>query len=171
MKDYENFKPLVIKSARGSHVKLMDNSKVIDATSSWWCKNLGHNHPRLKKALIKQANKFEHVMFANTTNEIIVELSEKLANMTKTLNKVFYASEGSSAVEIALKMSLHSRKITAESTRTKFMALCNSYHGETGLALSATDIELYRKPYAELLIPFHFIQNIPTVKRNHQQGY
>ena len=163
MKDYASFKPLVIKSAHGSYIKLTDNSKVIDATSSWWCKNLGHGHPRLKIALLKQTNKFEHVIFANTTNKIIVELSEKLASLTKSLDKVFYASEGSSAVEIAIKMSLHSRKITAEKNRIKFMALRNSYHGETGLALSATDIDLYCKPYTELLIPFHFIQNIPYV--------
>lgn len=163
MKDFEDFKPLVIKSARGSYIKLNDGSKMIDATSSWWCKNLGHGHPRLKSALSKQANKFEHVIFAGTTNEVIVELSEKLAKMTKSLPKVFYASEGSSAVEAALKMSLHARMISGENSRTNIMALRNSYHGETALALSATGIDLYRKPYKKILTPVTFIQNIPYV--------
>lgn len=163
MKDYVDFQPLIIKSARGAYIKLTDNTKLIDATSSWWCKNLGHNYPRLKKALFSQANKFEHVIFANTTNKVIVELSEKLTALTKTLTKVFYASDGSSAVEIAIKMSIHSRKITEEQNRTKIMALQNSYHGETGLALATTDVRLFRKPYEELLPQFSFIQNIPYV--------
>ncbi|MBU0744531.1 MAG: adenosylmethionine--8-amino-7-oxononanoate transaminase [Gammaproteobacteria bacterium] len=163
MKDYKAFPPLIIKSAEGSHIKLNNGSKIIDATSSWWCKNLGHGHPRLKVALLKQADKFEHVIFAGTTNEVIIELSEKLARMTKTLKKSFYASDGSSAVEAAIKMSLHSRVIEKEYHRTQIMALGNSYHGETGLALSATDINLYRKPYNKTLIPFLFLKNIPYV--------
>lgn len=163
MKDYTCFQPLIIKSARGAYIELNDNFKLIDATSSWWCKNLGHNHSRLKKALFKQANKFEHVIFANTTNKTIVELSEKLAAMTKTLDKVFYASDGSSAVEIAIKMSVHSRKISDEHNRTNIMALQNGYHGETGLALAATDMRIFRNPYEELLPQFSFLQNIPYV--------
>jgi adenosylmethionine-8-amino-7-oxononanoate aminotransferase len=164
MKDYQEFPPLIIKSARGAYIKLNDNSKIIDAISSWWCKNLGHNHPRLKNALKKQINKFEHVIFANTTNEIIVELSEKLANMTKTLNKLFYASDGSSAVEAAIKMSFHSRIIAGEKNRDRIMALSNSYHGETGLALAATNIKLYQQPYRQILIPSFFLKNIPYVR-------
>jgi adenosylmethionine-8-amino-7-oxononanoate aminotransferase len=163
MKDYETFRPLVVTGARGSYIHLQNGSKLIDAISSWWCKNLGHGHPRLKAALIKQANKFEHVIFANTTNEVIVKLSEKLAKMTRTLKKISYASDGSSAVEIAIKMSLHSRKITGQTIRTKIMALSNSYHGETGLALAASDNKLYNEPYKELLPPFVFLLNIPYV--------
>ena len=163
MKDFENFKPLVVKSARGAYIKLDDGSKIIDAVSSWWCKNLGHGHPRLKTALLKQANKFEHVIFSNTTNKTIVELSEKLVAMTKSLDKVFYASDGSSAIDAAIKMSLHARINAGERRRTQIMALCNSYHGETGLALSATNIELYRSPYQQILTPFIFLQNIPYV--------
>ncbi len=163
MKDYEDFRPLVIKSAKGAYIKLANNTKIIDAISSWWCKNLGHGHPKLKAALLAQANKFEHVIFTNTTHKVIVDLSEKLAGLTKALNKVFYASDGSSAVEAAIKMSLHARIIAGETKRTQIMALDNSYHGETGLALSATNIKLYRTPYEPLLSPFVFIKNIPYV--------
>jgi adenosylmethionine-8-amino-7-oxononanoate aminotransferase len=163
MKDYQSFKPLVIKKAHGSYIELADNAKIIDAVSSWWCKILGHGHPRLKAALLRQAGKFEHVIFANTTNEAIVELSEKLTSMTKSLAKVFYASEGSSAVEIAIKMSLHSRKISGEGQRRQIMSLQNAYHGETGLALAVSNVGLYRKPYEEVLVPCIFLQNIPYV--------
>lgn len=160
MKDYETFAPLPIKSAQGAYIELKDGSKLIDAISSWWCKSLGHGHVRLQSALMKQMEKFEHVIFANTCNETIVELSEKLTGMTKTLNKIFYASEGSSAVEIAIKMSLHAQKIIGKKS-LKIMALQNSYHGETGLALAASDNPLYRKPYEEFLMPVIFLQHIP----------
>ena len=108
--------------------------------------------------------KFEHVIFANTTNDIIAELSKQLATLTKNLKKVIYTSDGSCAVEIALKQSLHTRLITGETNRNKFMALSNSYHGETGLALSVSDVGLYRTPYETVLFKAEFIQSIPYVK-------
>lgn len=167
MKDYQDCKPLVIKSAKGSYIELANNTKIIDAIASWWCKSLGHGHPRLKAALLKQADEFEHVIFANTTSKTIALLSEKLVAMTQSLKKVFYASDGSSAVEAAIKMSLHSRIIAGENQRTKIMALANSYHGETGLALAATNISLYRKPYQKILMPVVFLKDIPYVSSKH----
>ena len=144
MKDYEQFKPLVIGKAQGSYLELVSGEKIIDAISSWWCKSLGHNHPHLKQALLAQVEKFEHVILANTTNETIVRLSEKLTQLTQTLNKVFYAGDGSCAVEIALKMCLHARQILGEPQRHRFIALDNGYHGETMGALSVSDVGLYR---------------------------
>ena len=163
MKDYETLKPLPIKSAKGTYLKLTNGKEVIDAISSWWCKSLGHNHPRLKRALLKQVDQFEHVIGTNTCNQTLAKLSEKLGTMTKTLSRVFYAGDGSSAVEIAMKMSLHSRQITGESGRYKFMALQNGYHGETLLALSASDLQQYRQPYEKIAVPVLFIPNIPYV--------
>lgn len=157
MKDYEVFKPLAIAQANGSWLTLQDGRKVIDAISSWWCKSLGHQHPRLKQALLRQLDQFEHVILANTTNETIVTLSEKLANLTTSLNKVFYASEGSSAVEIALKMSLQAQQLRGEPQRQTFVALTNGYHGETMGALSVSDVGLYRVPYESLLFETMFI--------------
>ncbi|MBA3661143.1 MAG: adenosylmethionine--8-amino-7-oxononanoate transaminase [Gammaproteobacteria bacterium] len=157
MKDYEIFKPLCIKQARGSYIELTDGKKIIDAISSWWCKSLGHNHPRLKAALLNQLDYFEHVILANTTNELIVNLSTQLAQLMSTLKKVFYASDGSCAVEIALKMSLHARFILGDSKRTQFIALRNSYHGETIGALSVSDLGMYQAPYSPLLFKTHYI--------------
>src|SRR3990167_7531890 len=101
MKDYETFKPLPITQASGCFLQLADGRKLIDAISSWWCKSLGHGHPRLKQALINQLEKFEHVILANTTNETIVLLTQQLASLLPTLNKVCYASDGSCAIEMA----------------------------------------------------------------------
>lgn len=163
MKDYEILKPLIIKQAQGSYIELIDGKKIIDAISSWWCKSLGHNHPRLKQAIFTQIEQFEHVIFANTTHETIVKLSMQLAALTHSLDKVFYAGDGSSAVETALKMSLHSRIIQGDHQRTGFIALANGYHGETTGALSVSDVGLYRDPYQSMLFPTDFISSIPYV--------
>lgn len=163
MKDYLTFPPLVVSKAYGSFIELENGHRVIDAISSWWCKSLGHNHPRLKKALYTQLDRFEHVIFANSTHEIIVQLSEKLALLSPGLDKVFYASEGSSAVEIALKMALHAQQIKGFPERNQFTALQNGYHGETFMALGLSDLGLYRKPYESQLIQPQFINNIPYV--------
>jgi adenosylmethionine-8-amino-7-oxononanoate aminotransferase len=163
MKDYTNLKPLRIKSASGSYIELENGKRVIDAISSWWCKLLGHGHPYIKARVIEQINKFEHVMLANTINEKIIELSEKLASKTKNLNKIFYAGDGSCAVEIALKMSLHSRKINAQKHKNKFIAFKNGYHGETIGALSVSDLGIYKNPYKDLLFDVSMISNIPYI--------
>jgi adenosylmethionine-8-amino-7-oxononanoate aminotransferase len=163
MKDYETFQALEIKNASGSYIELSNGKKMIDAISSWWCKILGHGHPALKQALFEQAEKFEHVIFANTTHKTIVELAEKLAHFLPGLNKVMFASEGSSAVEIALKMSLHARQISGEKQRTRFMALANGYHGETCGALGMSDCAIFRQPYETLLPTPVLLQNLPYV--------
>jgi adenosylmethionine-8-amino-7-oxononanoate aminotransferase len=157
MQDYELFKPLNINKASGSYLELTNGSKIIDAISSWWCKSLGHSHPRLKAALLEQVEKFEHVIFANTTYEKIIELSTMLGNLLPHLNKVFYAGDGSSAVEIAMKMSIHARNISCEKHKTKFIALSNGYHGETAGALSVSDVGIFRDPYQAILFDTFFI--------------
>jgi adenosylmethionine---8-amino-7-oxononanoate aminotransferase len=167
MKDYEIFKPLVIKRAQGSYIELTNGKKIIDAISSWWCKSLGHNHPQLKQALLIQLEKFEHVILANTTHESIVQLSEKLTALAQTLKKVFYVSDGACAIEIALKMSLHARKILGEYKKQRFVALANGYHGETMGALSVSDVGIYRAAYRELLFDVTFLSSIPYVSGKH----
>ena len=163
MKDYEEFRPLVIKAAKGSYIELTDGKKLLDAISSWWCKSLGHNHPRLKKAIIGQIEKFEHVILANTTHELIVNLSQELTTLMPKLSKVFYAGDGSCAIEIAMKMSLHSRYINGDVKRNRFITLKDSYHGETIGALSVSDIGLYKAPYNTMLFQPYIIDMIPYV--------
>ncbi|MEK6733837.1 MAG: adenosylmethionine--8-amino-7-oxononanoate transaminase [Pseudomonadota bacterium] len=163
MEDYQIFKPQHIKKAYGSYIEMSDGRRVIDAISSWWCKSLGHCHPRLQQALIEQMSKFEHVMQPHMTHETIANLSEKLSGLTNTLSKSFYASDGSTAVEIALKMSLHAQQNQGHLKRSKFIALTNGYHGETIACLSVSDLGKYNKPYKDLLFKANFIPNIPYV--------
>lgn len=163
MKDYEQFKPLDITGANGPYLHSRDGRTIIDAISSWWCKTLGHQHPRLKKALLQQLDQFEHVILANTSSELIVTLSEKLLSFIPHCHKVFYASDGSSALEIAMKMSVHARQIRGETHKTKFIALQNAYHGETFATMSVSDLGIYRDAYQSLLFDTHFINDIPYV--------
>lgn len=164
MKDYQDFLPIPISKAQGSYLFTSDDQKIIDANASWWCKSLGHNHPRLRYALMEQLEKFEHIIGANTCSEVLVELSERLSELTTHLNKVFYASDGACAVEIALKMAFHAQQLAGNHNKTRFIALENSYHGDTLGALSVSDCGIFSKPYQSLLMPTEFIRNIPYVQ-------
>ena len=166
-KDLETCPPVAVEKAAGSYLHLQDGSKLIDATSSWWCKSLGHGHPRLKAALIKQLDKFEHILLPNTTHDVIVNLSEKLTQLSNGLHKVFYASDGSCAVEIAMKMSLQARMIQGQNARQQFMCLENSYHGETGLAMSVTDASLFSGEFKACLPNNPVITGLPYVQNRH----
>src|SRR3990167_6708674 len=121
MKDYEQCPPILIQRAEGAYLECQDGTRLIDAISSWWCKSLGHGHPRLKNALLTQLAAYEHVIAANTCQAPSAQLAAALAQLCAPLNKVFFASEGSSAVEIALKMSLHASINEGKTQRTQFM--------------------------------------------------
>ena len=151
MRDYEIFPPLPIKSAKGSYLYLNSGEKIIDAISSWWCKSLGHGNEGLKQAMLQQLDRFEHVITANTTNEQMVRLSEQLGSLMPGLTKVFYAGDGSSIIEVAMKMSLHCRVLQGDAKKTRFIALKNGYHGETCGAMSVSDLGIYRDPYKAML--------------------
>ncbi|AKP72226.1 Adenosylmethionine-8-amino-7-oxononanoate aminotransferase [Piscirickettsia salmonis] len=164
MKDYETFSPLEVIKAQGCYLTLADGRKIIDVISSWWCKSFGHNHPYLTQALKQQLEKFEHVILANTTNHTIVALSETLAKLQPGLDKVMYASDGSCAVEIAMKMSLHSRVITGQTEQKYFAALKNGYHGETLATLSVSDLGLYKAPYQSACLNNITFIDVPYVR-------
>ena len=156
MKQHESY-PL-IPIARGDGVWLYDTEgkRYLDAVSSWWVNLFGHNNPRIKDAIKAQLDTLEHVMLAGFTHEPVVELSEKLAKLTG-LGHAFYASDGASATEIALKMSFHYwRNLHSETqgktSKTKFISLQNSYHGETLGALGVTDVAIFKDTYAPLLM-------------------
>lgn len=150
MKQHESL-PL-IPISRGDGVWLTDNDdkKYLDAVSSWWVNLFGHNNPRIKAAIKQQLDTLEHVMLAGFTHEPVVALSEKLSQLTG-LGHAFYASDGASATEIALKMSFHYWRNSGQPTKNKFISLQNSYHGETLGALSVTDVAIFKDTYAPLL--------------------
>ena len=151
MKGHESM-PLV-PIARGDGVWLYDadNKPYLDAVSSWWVNLFGHNHPRIKEAIKQQLDTLEHVMLAGFTHAPVVQLSEKLAQLTG-LGHAFYGSDGASATEIALKMSFHYWRNIGLTQKTQFISLQHSYHGETLGALSVTDVAIFKDTYAPLLM-------------------
>lgn len=153
---------LQVEKASGAWIMLESGERLLDASSSWWTKSFGHGHPSLKKALTDQLDCYEHVMQSQLISDTARLLSEELLSFAPHLAKVFYAGDGASAVEIAMKMSIHARHNKQEK-RTHFAALSGSYHGETAAALSVTDIPKFRDAYASLLHDVTFIKAIPYV--------
>ena len=159
MHDHETLPMVPIAAAEGAWLHGHDGKRYLDAVSSWWTCLLGHRHPRIVDALKTQLDRLDHVMLAGFTHTPAIELAEALvkvapkpADASRALKRVFYADNGSSAVEVALKLSFHYWRNVGRGERTRFVALTGAYHGETLGALSVTDIALYRKTYAPLLL-------------------
>ncbi len=146
----------LIAIARGQGAWLYDfaGRRYLDAISSWWVNLFGHANRRINAAIKDQLDRLEHVILAGFTHAPVVELSERLAALTgNTLGHCFYASDGSSAVEIALKMSFHTWRNQGQPDKNRFLCLADSYHGETLGTLSVGDVALYKDAYAPLLRP------------------
>lgn len=153
MKDYEDLPPIVIKSGKGIYLYDENGKEYMDAVSSWWVNLFGHSNERISTALADQAFQLEHAIFANFTHEPAILLSEKLVQLTPDgLNKVFFADNGSSAVEVALKMSFQYHMQKNKPKKKRFLALTDAYHGETLGALSVGGVDLYNKVFQPLLL-------------------
>ncbi len=150
MKSHETLPLLPIASGEGVWLTDFEGKRYLDGVSSWWVNLFGHNEPRIKAAISEQLNRLEHVMLAGFTHEPVVQLSEKLGVLTG-LGHCFYASDGASATEIALKMSFHYWRNIGQPQKHQFLSLQNSYHGETIGALSVTDVAIFKDTYAPLL--------------------
>ena len=155
MKQHENDLPLIpIARGQGAWLYDFDGRRYLDGISSWWVNLFGHCNPRINAALREQLDTLEHVMLAGFTHEPVVELSERLSALTGgTLGHCFYASDGASATEIALKMSFHSWRNRGLGRKQNFLCLAGSYHGETAGALAVTDVAIFRDAYAPLIRP------------------
>ncbi|MCH9644455.1 MAG: aminotransferase class III-fold pyridoxal phosphate-dependent enzyme [Gammaproteobacteria bacterium] len=156
-------KPLKVVSAEGCFIELENGARLIDATSSWWCKSLGHQHPQLRQALLNQMQRFEHVMLADMSHDELEKLSYRLTGYFSTLDAVSYASDGACAVEMAMKMSLLVRSIQSQPDKNQFISLQGAYHGETLATLQVSDLNVYKKDYPSDLIHNTVIQDIPYV--------
>lgn len=150
MKSHETYPLIPIQKGDGVWLTDIDGKRYLDAVSSWWVNLFGHNNPQIKGAIKQQLDTLEHVMLAGFTHEPVVALSEQLAQLTG-LGHAFYASDGASATEIALKMSFHYWHNTNKPNKNKFISLQNSYHGETLGALGVTDVAIFKDTYAPLL--------------------
>lgn len=154
MREHPDVLPLVpIDRGEGAWLIGADGTRYLDAVSSWWTNLFGHAEPRIAAAIAQQAGSLEHVLLAGFTHEPAVRLAERLLQLAPPgLTRVFYADNGSAAVEVALKMSFHAHQNLGNTRRSRFVTLSNSYHGETLGALSVGDIPLYRRIYAPLLL-------------------
>ena len=144
----------MIPIARGQGVWLhdFDGKRYLDGISSWWVNLFGHANPRINAALRAQLDELEHVILAGFTHRPVVELSERLSALTGgALGHCFYASDGASATEIALKMSFHSWRNRGMDKKRDFLCLEGSYHGETVGALAVTDVAIFKDAYAPLV--------------------
>jgi len=152
MKTHETFPPLPVVRGEGAWLIDAEGRRYLDAISSWWVNLFGHCNPDINAAVREQLDQLEHVILAGFTHEPVIALSERLAALTgHRLGHCFYASDGSSAVEIALKMSMHYWRNTGQPKKTRFVTIAGGYHGETLGALSVSDVALFRDAYAPLL--------------------
>jgi adenosylmethionine-8-amino-7-oxononanoate aminotransferase len=179
MRDHQSLPPLEVVRARGCRLELADGRTILDAISSWWCKSLGHGHPRLTAALTRQLEAFEHVLAAGFTHAPLVRLCERLVALASGqpvsawgpeapgapppshFSRVFLAENGSTGVEIALKMALQAQAQRGQPGRTHFAAFANGYHGETVGALSVGDLGLYGDPFKSLTFPVTRLGPLP----------
>jgi adenosylmethionine---8-amino-7-oxononanoate aminotransferase len=154
MKHHETLPPLPIARAEGVWLTDFDGRRYLDGVASWWVNLFGHSHPRIVAAIEAQLRQLDHVMLAGFTHAPAIELAERLAALAPAgLGHAFYASDGASAVEIALKMSVHSFRNRGMPGKRGIVHLADSYHGETLGALSVTDVAIFRDAYAPLLMP------------------
>lgn len=143
--------PLPVARARGAWLELSDGRRLLDGISSWWCVLHGHSHPQLVAALTEQAQTLDQVLFAGCTHEPAVDLAERILGLLPDrIKRVFYSDNGSTAVEVAIKMAVQSWRNRGE-VRTGVIALDDAYHGDTFGAMAAGARGLFSDPFDPLL--------------------
>lgn len=159
MKDYEELPPIVIDHAQGINLYDIEGNCYKDVVSSWWCNLLGHCNPRINEAIKNQLDKLEHVIFANFTHKTAITLCRKLVEvLPKGLCKFNFADNGSSSIEMAMKMSFQYHQQVGNTQKKRFMALTDAYHGETIGALSVGACDLYTEIYKPILMDVTRVQ-------------
>ncbi|WP_288448717.1 adenosylmethionine--8-amino-7-oxononanoate transaminase [uncultured Pseudomonas sp.] len=153
MKDHEQLPVIPIRRGEGVWLEDFDGKRYLDAVSSWWVNVFGHANPRINDRIKAQVDQLEHVILAGFSHQPVIELSERLVALTPVgLDRVFYADNGSSCIEVALKMSYHYWRNVGQPDKRRFVTLTNSYHGETVAAMSVGDVALFTETYQGLLL-------------------
>ncbi|WP_145250379.1 adenosylmethionine--8-amino-7-oxononanoate transaminase [Pseudomonas oryzihabitans] len=153
MKDHEQLPVIPIRRGEGVWLEDFDGKRYLDAVSSWWVNVFGHANPRINDRIKAQVDQLEHVILAGFSHQPVIELSERLVALTPAgLDRVFYADNGSSCIEVALKMSYHYWRNVGQPDKRRFVTLTNSYHGETVAAMSVGDVALFTETYQGLLL-------------------
>ena len=144
--------PIPVVRGEGVYLYTEDGRRILDGISSWWVNIHGHSHPKLNEALARQARELEHVIFAGFTHRPAVELAERLVEvLPEGLHRIFYSDDGSTAVEVALKMAYQYWRNRSEPERRLFVALRFAYHGDTVGTMSVSEESLFTEPFEGLL--------------------
>src|SRR5580704_15640624 len=146
--------PLIVRNGKGAYFETQDGRQILDAISSWWVNIHGHSHPAIAQAVAKQAARLEHVLFAGFSHEPAEELASRLAKIVPPpLRHVFFSDDGSTAVEVALKLALQYWSNCGRPGKCRIVALQNAYHGDTVGAMSVSDDSPFNAAFDSLRIP------------------
>ncbi len=150
---WEVTEPIVVAAAEGAHLIDEDGTRYLDGNASWWVAALGHGHPRILRALREQSERFGHCALAGITHEPAALLAAELAALSpnETLPRVFFSDDGSTAVEVAVKIALQYFRHLGAPNKTRFVALDGAFHGDTVGAMSLGGVEVFKRPYANVL--------------------
>lgn len=144
--------PIVVARASGAWLEDVDGRRYIDGNASWWTATLGHGHPRILRALAEQAEKLAHVAFAGTTHEPAAALAAELAAIAPPgLSRVFFTDNGSTSIEVAIKIAVQLWENEGRPRKKRFLALDGAFHGETIGATSLGGVDVFKKPFAGVL--------------------
>lgn len=148
--------PLRIVRAEGVYLHTDDGRRILDAISSWWVNLHGHAHPRIAAAVAEQAHRLEHVLLAGFTHDAVEQLSAKLRRwLPAGLDHVFFSDDGSTAVEVALKLAVQFWSNQGLGEKREIVALEHAYHGDTAGAMSVGAASVFTEPFRSLLFPVH----------------
>ncbi len=159
MKQWRKDRVTVIESGHGVKVRDVTGDQFLDGFSSYWCNIHGHGEPRLIHAAHAQLGKIAHSTFLGLSNVPAIELAERLIEIApEGMKKVFYSDNGSTAVEVGLKMAYqYWKRVEPESNRTKFLALDMAYHGDTVGAMAVGGVDLYHAEFRDILFATDFV--------------
>jgi adenosylmethionine-8-amino-7-oxononanoate aminotransferase len=151
----ERVDPIVVARARGAWLEDVDGRRYLDGNSSWWVAALGHGHPRLVAALAEQAAELAHCSLAGTTHEpaarLAAELVEAAPKHGAPLSRVFFTDDGSTSIEVAVKMAVQSWRQRGAPKKSRFVALDGAFHGDTLGATSLGGVDVFRRPFASVV--------------------
>lgn len=158
--------PIVLERAEGVWLYTKDGRRIIDAISSWWVNLHGHANPRIASAIAEQARKMEHVIFAGFTHEPAERLAEKLRKwVAPELTHLFFSDDGSTAVEVALKIAVQHFSNSGRPEKKEIVALEHGYHGDTAGAMSASDDSPFTDAFRSMRFPVHRVPSPYTYRR------
>lgn len=159
-------KNILITKARGVYLYTQEGRKIIDAIGSWWVNVHGHSHPYIVKQLKAQLDVMEHCIFSGFTHSPAIQLAKELVRMVPVRNpKIFYSDNGSTAVEVGIKMALQYFHNKQQGHKTKIIAFRNAYHGDTFGGMSVAARNVFNQAFSKNLFSAYFI-DIPNVQNS-----